>query len=219
MKISTASMKSLLPVFLFSMTLGGGVARATVIFNSLDETTTAGFYPIAPGGGNGGPLGASFLTGASASTLSSVSVFLYDPSGATTGSFSISLFSNSGSNTPGTLLETLATPSDSILPGAGTFGAFTYSGLSYVLAANTEYWIELSGANSHLGWEGTSDTSGIGVSGQYFYDNGGSFSNSQTGPQQMTINTSAFAAVPEPSALFLCGLLGGVAFFHRRSAK
>ena len=216
MKIPSLHIKSLFAALLFALALGGASAQATVIFDSLDGTTSGGFYTIAPGGSTGGPLGASFLTGASASTFNSVSVFLINPSGATTGSFSISLFSNSGSNSPGTLLETLASPSDSILSSGEK--SFTYSGLSYMLAANTEYWIELSGANSTLGWLGTSNTTGIGVSGQYFYVNGGTFPNSSIGPQQMTVDTTSIASAPEPSMFFLFGVssLGAAVYAYRR---
>jgi hypothetical protein len=189
------------------MILGVGTARADIIFNSLDQTTNAGFYSISSNVTSPGPVASSFLTGASASTLTSVDVYLFDPSGASSGSFQISLFSNSGSNTPGTLLETLATPSDSILPNAGTFGSFTYSGLSTLLAPNTEYWIELSSTNSALGWEGTDNTSGIGVISQYTYDSG-SFSNAivPPGPNQMTVTTAPInSMVPEPSSIIFLG--------------
>lgn len=199
----------------FLMLLGGGHACATVIFNSLDGTTNSGFYDIAPTPTGDGPLGASFLSGSSASTLTSVSVFLNNQAGTTSGSFSISLFNNSVMNTPGTLLETLASPSDSVLP-SGT-GTFTYSGLSYLLTPDTEYWIDLSG-NSALGWFGTDDTSGIGVSGEYLYVDGASYANDLIGPQQMTITTTA---TPEPSSRPVCalGLLASIAVSVRRAIR
>jgi hypothetical protein len=192
--------RALLPASLILMTVGGVAARADILFDSLDQTTNVGYYAIT----SSGPLGASFSTGASAYDLTSVAVYLFNPSGASGGAFQVSLYSNSGNNTPGTLLETLASPSDSILPNAGTFGEFTYSGLSYALAANTEYWTVLSSSNSVLGWEGTSNTSGVGVSTQFFYVQGHSFSNDSIGPQQMTVNAAPVAATtPEPSSVIL----------------
>jgi hypothetical protein len=224
-KILTSSAKSFLSVVVLFMAVGCGVARADVIFNSLDENTAAGYFPIGSDLPDFGSLGASFLTGASASTLTSVSVFLYECCQPLAGSFSISLFSNSASNNPGTLLETLATPPDSILPSI-TYGAFTYSGLSYLLDANTEYWIKLSSTSATMpgpGWVVTNN-GGIGVSGQYFYYDGGSnpgtFPNGQGNcvgcyAMQMTIDTTP---VPEPSLLFPCGfgLLAGVTVIARR---
>jgi hypothetical protein len=86
---------------------------------------------------------------------------------------------------------------------------------SQLLAPNTRYWIGLSSTdNSVANWSWTVDTSGIGVSGEYFANVNGVFTNNN-GAYQMQISGDV---VPEPATLVTLGtgMVGVLASFRRK---
>lgn len=183
------------------------VQASTVLFNSLGGAIVGadslGFY---------GPLGQSFSTGGTPITLTDVKVSLDTPF--VSDDPTVSLFSDNNTS-PGTLLSTLGSFTAS--PTAPT--VYDVSGLSVALAANTRYWIEVSSTNTGIGWDYTFDTSGTGVSGQYYYYNGGVSPNL---PYLMEVQgVTGMTSVPEPPVLplFALGFLAMVFFGRRRFAR
>lgn len=79
------------------------------------------------------------------------------------------LFSDSGTS-PGALIATLGIINDATIPfGPDGFGDVSLSLSSMpLLAASTRYWIGLSDTGSAAEWSYSGDTSGVGVSGEYF---------------------------------------------------
>lgn len=182
---------------LFSVALTT-TAHATPIYNNLASTSegdddVAGF----------GPLADSFSTGASAFSLESITVLLSgDP--ATGGAVTMNLLADSGS-TPGAVLTTIGTLSDSLLGPLVSDFQFGL-GSPFVLAPNTRYWVELTGSTTSALWAWSLDQAGTGVAGEFFSNSGGAFPNTD-GPYQMSVDgvPADAAAVPEPGALVLLG--------------
>ena len=154
---------------------------AGVVFDNLSVTPSTVSTNPDPLSGDG-PQFASFSTGSASSglTLSDVKLILAGDN-TSTNSFTVSLVSdgplvggNPGPDITNPVLATLGTFSDSTLSSTAT--VYDIPGLSIVFAANTRYWIELSGSTSTVGWGFASDASGTGVSTEYdaFY-NGGSY--------------------------------------------
>jgi hypothetical protein len=154
----------------------------------------------------------SFSTGGSSSTLTDVILSLEGVS--TTGSLSVSIYSDS-SNAPGSNLVTLGTIQDSAL-STSSFTQQTVNGGNFALAANTTYFIVLSGSTAgsfDADWEKASGGSGTGVTGQEW----GTTSNSGTTwsmhgisvdlpPYVMQVDASS--GTPEPGTVY--GVLGGL---------
>ena len=204
--------------------------NAGVVFDNLNSPTSAGVPPSAPNPdplSGDGPQYASFSTGDDFSglTLSDVTLLLSYNSG-TPDYFTVSLFSDNGSNSPNSLISALGTFRDSTL--SSTPAPYDISGLSINLAANTRYWIQLSGSASNLSWSFAQDDTGIGIASEFsaYYSGGystGTFlvtSNtdySAGGPYQMRVTT-----IPEPGT-FSLGLtaigIGVLGFARRRTHR
>lgn len=156
------------------------------------------------------PVGDSFSTGSSPFSLTSVTVELQTGSlqalvanafSSPDGSVTMTLLSNAAGPTPGAVLDTIGTLSDSSVTSSLADYTFTLA-TPYTLAANTTYWIELtSDDGSSIFWSYSFDTSGTGVGDQYYIDILGVEPNSD-GPYQMAVNGN-FAQVPEPGVLLM----------------
>lgn len=136
--------------------------RASVIFDNL-AGASAGTDSVALAG----PLAQSFSTGAASFSLSDLGLALAATQPGDAGSLLVTLMSN-GSNGPGTLAATLGSIADSTL-SSGLSGYDLPMASPVVLAADTVYWIELSGAASSAAWGYSSDATGTGVSGSSVY--------------------------------------------------
>jgi PEP-CTERM motif len=180
----------------------GSAANAGEIYNNLPPaTSTQSSDPVA----SDGPSYNSFSTGSNASLLTDVKLLLTGTLG-TPSHFTVSLLSDS-SSTPGSLLSTLKTFSDSTLSTTSS-AVYDVSVASIRLAANTRYWIELSStdpsAPSIVAWDYATDATGVGVSGEYYaYTPQGvltvTANSDASGPYQMSVTT---APVPEPATLY-----------------
>ena len=185
-------MKRLLPLILvLALSCAAG---ATDIYNNLDANSSGvdaifGF----------GPLADSFSTGAGGFTLASLGLKLEDI-GAPTGSFTIQLMSDNNIS-PGSLLYTIATVQDTSLTGSLEDYFFTLA-QPQVLNPNSRYWIELSSSNnSSAYWSYSVDVSGIGVAGEYFFNQSCNPNcSNDNGPYQMELSD-----VPEPGTLLMLG--------------
>jgi hypothetical protein len=136
------------------------------------------------------------------------------------GSITVALYGDS-SGSPGTLLTTIGTLNDTSLTTGPTTFDFPL-GAPFLLAANTKYWIGLSTANGSTAfWNWSLDVSGVGVSGQFFFNNGGLSPNTD-GPYQMRVTAAAIPSgpppVPAPSSLLLTlsGILAAGLYLMRR---
>ena len=189
------------------------VGDAGEIYNNLPSNSTYyGTDPIA----SDGPAYNSFSTGHSASVLTDVRMMLSGiPS--TSASFTVSLLSDSSTH-PGSVLTTLGTFKDSTLTVGGTSGGSVYDvslTTPYALAADTRYWIELSGSGSSVAWDYASDDSGTGVSGEFWaYTPLGVTTVSPNspganGPFQMAVTTASASPGPEPGTF--CQALSAIA--------
>lgn len=181
-------------------------ASADVIrFNNLNATTID-----ADSLATYGPIADSFSTAEYAATLNQVSFKL---SGAPdSGSVTVRLLSNL-SNSPGSVLTTIGTLSDSLL--SSTLSNYTVTlATPFSLAANSRYWIQLASNGSSANWAWSLDISGTGVAGEYIANGNGVFANASEGPYQMQILTSA----PEPSSFGILSLgLVGIVFIIRKT--
>jgi hypothetical protein len=184
-------MRRLLPLLLvlaLSCTAG-----ATIVYDNLGASSNGvdsifGF----------GPLADSFSTGANGLILTQVGLKLEDV-GAPTGSFTIQLLADNNIS-PGNPIYTVATVQDGSLTDSLQDYFFNLS-QAQALAPNTRYWIGLSSTDSsNANWSWTVDTSGIGVSGEYFANVNGVFTN-DNGAYQMQISGD----VPEPATLVTLG--------------
>jgi hypothetical protein len=184
-----------------------------------------------------GPLYASFSTGSSAATLTEIDVML---NGGTSGSgetVSVSLFSSNESSTPYPTAESLLASLGSINSVSSGDNEYSLNSLSDSLVANTRYWIELtSNASSVAGWDYTSNTSGTGVSTEYWQANytpsPGSVpnaGNNQNGdgyfpnPYEMIVTADQVGTTPLPATLPLfasgLGAIGLLGWRRKRKAQ
>lgn len=179
----------------------GSAVNAGVIYDNLSVGMSAVDYAAMDG-----PLYNSFSAGASQSELTDVKMLLGgNPN--SSASFTVNLLSDSAKS-PGSVLTTLGTVSDGSLTSGAQSVDFTLA-VPFILAADTRYWIELSGPTSSVGWSYGSSNGGTGTGGEYWaYNPSGVLTVSQNSsvntPYQMQVTT---AAVPEPGT-FALGAIG-----------
>ncbi len=200
MKAVKTTHRAALSLACLALLLGGaGPARATVIYDNLNAATNGNFnFVSAPDG----PLADSFSTGSSAVGLVDVKVQLYIPVDPPSPFTTVQLLSdNAGS--PGSVLTTLGTVSDSALSLIGPAVVDFPLSTPFALAADTRYWVELStSTGSNAAWPYSADTSGVGVANEFFFGNGSVHPNSTFGgPYVMQVTVT-----PEPASLLLAGL-------------
>jgi hypothetical protein len=101
--------------------------------------------------------------------------------------------------------------SDSVL--TGLLSSFFLTVSPTILAANSRYWIGISSSGS-VDWAFSSDTSGPGVSGEFFTNVTGTPSPSSDGLYQMQISS-----IPEPSTwvMLLLAFAGMGVLGYRRA--
>jgi hypothetical protein len=149
-----------------------------------------------------GPLYDSFSTGP-AGLLSDVQLLLSGDN-TSSGEVAFGLYADQ-STSPGTLIVPLGSLADSSLTNTPSiFDLALSSGLA--LAADTRYWIGLSGATT-TAWAWSTDVSGVGVESEFFANASGVYADDPNGPYQMSV---AVAPLPEPSSFLL--LAAGLGF-------
>ncbi len=189
---------------LFALTIVNPV-HATVLYDNLGSTDTTihgdgvsssgTFATTAPYG----PLENSFSTGATTFDFKYLDLRLDRPD-SPAASIDVNLLSDNATS-PGSLIATLATLNDSAVSTSADIIQIPVASL--MLAANTRYWIQLIGDGSDISWEWSKNTSGIGVVGEYFANQGGVFSTA-SGPYQMRV---ADTPVPEPASFTVFGVM------------
>jgi hypothetical protein len=153
-----------------------------------------------------GPLFQSFSTGVNSGPLSQLDLVLRTQA-QSAGSLVVGLYADN-STSPGPLISTLATVNDSELGlSLGLFSVLLTA--NPVLSPGTRYWIGLVGdAADKAQWSWTTDTSGVGVAGQFYYTPTDGVTPND--PFEMRV------AIPEPGTfvlLFAGGLLLGLKRF------
>lgn len=148
-------------------------------------------------------LTASFGTGTSSDTLSSVTLLLSNP---IAGVAKVDLYSNSLLQ-PGSLVGTLISPSSYSTSLSNT----TFSSNGLTLSANSTYWLVLKALSGEFDWAWTSDNTGTGNGFQGTWgsstDAGATWYTYAVYPTQFSVTTTA-AAVPEPGTGLLA--IGGL---------
>jgi hypothetical protein len=187
--------------------LAGPAAATTAIYDNLGAQTSAvdplSAWRAYPNPADS-PESSSFSTGAGGFLLSDVQLLL--SVGPDAGHFTVSLLADDNTSPGAVIASTVVADND--LPDDFLTVDFK---LSASLAANTRYWIQLSSTDdSSAAWAYATDTSGLGVAGEY-YDCpscGGVTPNDE--PYQMAILGDVAGAVPEPAswAMMLIGLFG-----------
>jgi PEP-CTERM motif len=200
-------MKRLLPLLLVIAL--SCAAQATDVYNNLNSTSNGSDFIV-----SFGPLADSFSTGNAAFTLAGIGLKLEEV-GTPGGSFTIQLLADNNIF-PGNPIYTIATVSDSSLTNS-LQDYFFNLGTPQVLAPDTRYWIELSSSNGSVAkWSWSVDQSGVGVSGEYFFNQNGVLTN-DNGPYQMQLSDQPFG-VPEPStlAMLATGMVAALGGVRRR---
>ena len=221
-----------LTMFGFALALAVG-AHAQDLYNNLDPLTVGtnpafaignDTEPCAVGAPSCMPLYNSFMSGSASEVLTGVTLAL-GPTPLTADPVQVTLYEDLGgfqtyndfdpiNLQPGFAVSLGQIQDTDVAAGGPNF--YSLSGLSVTLAANTRYWIGLSGISTVEWIYGDLDEStATGVAGQYSdYGDansaGGSqvVSNSDFMPFEMQV-TAAAAGVPEPSTFLpLIGLAG-----------
>ena len=157
---------------------------------------------------------ASFATGATAYSLSSITLLLAN---SVPGTAELDLYSDVGQ--PGSRLTILTPPasySDSLSPTIFLGGAFS-------LDANSTYWLVLKTIGGEFDWAWTASNTGSGVGFTHTWgvsdDAGADWFTSDNNPMQMRVAAS-HAAVPEPgpSTLVIAGSVLLMALCWRQRA-
>lgn len=134
---------------------------STILYSNLwDENSTMGNIPSGYS-----PFAASFSTGSSPLELRSVTLSLFGSNYSSDEKLDVVLYSDANAS-PGEFITLVGQVLDSELPYYN-YGNIEFSLESNVpLTPNTRYWIGIIGRTS-AGWAVASDTSGIGVQGEY----------------------------------------------------
>ena len=196
--------------------VGAFSAHAGTILFDNTGATGGGADPI-----SAGEIYASFSTGSNSGVLGSLELILVASNPNDEGTISVGLYADN-STTPGSEIVSLGTIADSSLSTTPGLFPVTLSS-NPTLSSNTRYWIGLSTSGTGK-WEWSSNLSGTGVSGEYFYNyNLETLSNSSQGfayQMQVVMDPSS---VPEPSTLLsgasgliALGISLAVARFHKR---
>lgn len=199
-----------------SASAANAVTGGTVLYDNLDATTVgAGPYSD----NQLGPIAASFSTGSSAVSLGTVSVLLQELLTDPPSDYATIALLGDDNTSPGAVIATLGTVYDSQLSFSPT--TFSFSG-GEQLAANTRYWIEITGTTYSVGaWNSAGDDSGTGVAGEYFSNfNGVAPDAAKAYQMEVTAAPAGVSAAPEPSAwLLMIAGVGGVGLLLRRATK
>lgn len=150
----------------------------------------------------------SFTSGGTSEQLVELNLILSGDS-TSSGAVQVGLYSDDFTE-PGALIANLGSVSDSALSNEAAEYDVSLA-VDPILAANTRYWIGLSGTTT-AEWAWSLDTSGPGVADEYYSNPDGTFPNSD-GPYQMSVMvTETETPTPEPASIFLiaagAGLLG-----------
>ena len=149
----------------------------------------------------------------SAQTLSGMDIYTATAFPSVGMSVTVRLWSDGG-GLPGTLLDnftTTVTAVDSVGTVAGTDDVRVHADFTLSLAANTMYWIGMSGTNAELGQYGLGGPNAPGDGGMaQFAGTTFSFFASTIGDQAFRLEGSP-SAIPEPSSVVLAG--GAIGLF------
>lgn len=198
------------------LSIPAGLRAQTTLYNNINNTTV-GVESVSD---NGDALAASFVTGSSNFSLTSVTLVLSTSETDSSGSIEVDLVQNlAGYIWPTTtILDVIGDVSDSSLsttPGDVTLTLET----PYTLQAGTEYWIGIWTDNESLAnWAYELSDAGQGVSGQYFYSADYDVVPNFYGAFQMEVSGEELTGVtPEPASLLLFGSgLVGMALILRK---
>jgi hypothetical protein len=175
-------------------------AQAVPVYNNLGSSQY-GADPLY----SYGPIANSFNTGTNSGYLTGVQALLMNGSPDIVGSLQVSLHAN-GVNAPGAELVSLGSLSSADIASGG-FATYSFAPIdSFLLAANTTYWIEITSVGaSDVFWSWSDDLSAQGVAGQANYSAalGFNLNSADFGPYQMAVQ------IPEPGSIALvCLALG-----------
>lgn len=185
---------------------GGMTVKADIISSNLSNATAG--TEVASGDTW---LTASFGTGTSSDTLSSVTLLLSHP---ISGVAEVDLYSTNLLE-PGSLVATLTSPATY----ASSLSNSTFLSSGVTLSANSTYWIVLKALSGEFDWGWTADNSGTGTGFQGTWglstDTGSTWYTYAVYPTQLSVITTA---TPEPSTgwLGVAGLLVGAMVLYRR---